>query len=83
MESNARQPKLGDDVHFILNAGPNAGAHRAAKVVGKINDEFVNLQVFSDGTIRQGDCCPNLFWVPSVRRDDGALDPGTWHFEER
>lgn len=78
-------PQLGQTVHFVLNQGPNAGAHRPAIVVGVVNSYTVDLQVFSNGTKGQmpkGDQLPNLFWKPKCVQDERGKSQGTWHYGE-
>lgn len=78
---NTTKPKLGDLVHFVLNTGPNTGAHRPAIVVKVVDGESVNLQVFTDGTRSNGDCLPNVFWKRGAVKDN-AHSAGTWHWSE-
>lgn len=78
-------PKLGQIVHFVLNYGPNAGAHRPAIIVGVNNEYTVDLQAFSNGTkgdTPKGDCLPNVFWKSKVVQDESGKSPGTWHLPE-
>lgn len=76
-----RKPSLGAKVHFVLNEGPNRGAHRAAVVVSPGDERSVNLQVFSDGTKSCGDYAPNVFYKKGAQHDpNGAV--GTWHWPE-
>lgn len=75
-------PFLGEPVHFVLNVGPNKGAHRAAVVVSVKNEYTVNLQVFSDGTKTEEDYAPNVFFKRSAILDETGHSPGTWHRPE-
>ena len=62
---------------FVLHAGPNQGEHRPAMVVS-VQGMAVNLQVFSDGTHKHGDCLNNTFWRHGVRHDAEGKQPDTW-----
>lgn len=79
---NPKLPTIGRLVHFVLNVGPNKGAHRAAIVVKVINDYTCSLQVFSDGTKSEGDCAPNVFYKGSAINDETGHSLGTWHWPE-
>lgn len=77
-------PSIGRIVHYVLNAGRNAGEHRPAIIVRVWPGDLVNLQVFpdsnEDGT--SNDCLPVPMWQTSIRFDaDGANH--TWHWPER
>lgn len=85
MTATEKTAKVGTTVHFVLNHGPNAGAHRPAVVVGVKSAYRVDLQVFSDGTKGtepKGDCLPNVFWRPETVQDETGHSEGTWHFPE-
>jgi hypothetical protein len=73
---------LGKLVHFVLNVGPNKGAHRAAFVVAVKNEYTVSLQVLSDGTKSDGDFAPNMFYKRDAVKDETGHSPGTWHEAE-
>lgn len=76
--------KVGTVVHFVLNQGPNKGAHRPAMVVGVLCSTVVDLQVFSNGTkgdMPKGDTLPNVFWKPAAMMDQNMAG-GTWHTVE-
>ena len=75
-------PRLGSLVHFVLNVGPNKGAHRAAFVVAVKNAYTVSLQVLSDGTKSEGDFAPNLFYKRDCVQDEQGHTAGTWHVPE-
>jgi hypothetical protein len=78
-------PSIGRSVHYVLNAGPSAGQHRAAIIV-RVWDPVpsersaVQLQVFTDGL---NDEEPNIIWRTSVLQDNASKNPGTWHEPER
>lgn len=76
------RPALGRIVHFVLNIGPNAGAHRPAIVVGMGEGNRLDLQVFSNGTKSSGDYAPNVFHKKSAAQDPAGKEPGTWHTPE-
>lgn len=76
---------IGRIVHFVLNSGANAGAHRPAMVVGVANEYTSDLQVFTNGTkgeMPKGDSLPNVFWKPKAIQDEVGKTPGTWHWPE-
>lgn len=71
-------------MHFVLDDGPNAGAHRPALVVERFSAELLQLQVFPDSD-RDGafnDKLPVPYWRTSVKRDQTAQEHGTWHPKE-
>jgi hypothetical protein len=77
-----KKPFVGQIVHYVLNQGPNRGAHRPAVVVGVRTEHTVDLQVFSNGTkgdMPKGDSLPNVFWKPSAELDETGHSEGTWH----
>lgn len=81
-------PSIGRIVHFVL---PN-GEHRPAIIV-RVSEEkptensVVQLQVFTDGSNdasqHQRENSLGLLWRTSVRQDNEAKLPGTWHEAER
>lgn len=80
-------PSIGRVVHYVLEAGPHQGEHRAAFIVrvwGDTPDALVNLQVFVDGSndyYKNQGPEPLTLWRTSVHRDDAGA-PGTWHWPE-
>jgi hypothetical protein len=83
-------PCIGDQVHYVLEAGPNQWQHRPAVIVqvwGTSPTSAVNLLVFVDGendqyrdNILPGGA-PLVLWRTSKLRDDD-MAPGTWHWPE-
>lgn len=70
--------EIGTIVHFVVQAGPSRGEHRAAIVVTEPIDGRVNLQVFIDGS---NDGYPHsraAIWEQGVPYSEG-MEPGTWH----
>lgn len=73
---------LGQDVHYVtpMDAGVNAGAHRAAKIVKVNDDDTVNLIVFK-GHLREGETADSestTFFAES-RMYCPKMSPGTFH----
>ena len=84
-ETCCAEVKVGTIVHFVLNQGPNKGAHRPAMVVGMRDERTADLQVFSNGTkgdMPKGDTLPNVFWKPNSQMDQNGMGEGTWHVKE-
>lgn len=80
-------PSIGRIVHYVLDAGPKQGEHRAAVIVRVWGDKptsAVNLLVFVDGSndyYRNQGPEPLIIWRTSkIRSDDFGLD--TWHWPE-
>jgi hypothetical protein len=83
-------PSIGDQCHYVLEAGWSQGQHRPAIIVrvwGTDPGAAVNLLVFVDGS---NDQFPNndppggvplVLWRTSKLRDDD-MAPGTWHWPE-
>ena len=83
-------PSIGRIVHFILEDGPNKGAHRPAIIVrvwaqpGQERPETaVQLQVFTDGTNDGIQGGASVIWKTSRQYRDPAEEvPGTYHWPE-
>ena len=81
-----QEPSIGRIVHYVLDKGPHAGAHRPAIIVAVANQYTVSLQVFTDGhkgDMPRGDECPNVFWRSACCIDEETKRPGHWHWPEQ
>lgn len=83
-------PRISDQVHYVLEAGPNQGECRPAFVVrvwGTAPTSAVNLLVLVDGENDQHrnntppGGAPLVIWRTSKLRDDNRT-PGTWHYSD-
>lgn len=72
-------PRVGADVAFVLDAGPNKGQARPAKVVSIGVAGKVNLQVFIDGGNDGYNGPAGTVWQTSVPYNS-AEAPGSWHW---
>ncbi len=79
-------------VHYVLDRGPNRGAHRAAVIVRAWGDAVtpppgtVNLRVFLDGCNDTGEPWGTdgpILWVTSAHFDPSGTQERTWHWIER
>ena len=80
-------PSVGRVVHYVLEAGPHQGEHRAALIVqvwGDRPDSLVNLQVFVDGSndYHRNDAEKPLTLWRTSKACDPAGAPGTYHWPE-
>lgn len=63
--------------------------HRPAIIVrnwseeGSTEQDFVQLQVFTDGTNDGTQYASGLYWATSVHHDEEIKGVGTWHWPER
>lgn len=82
-QSPGLMPKVGDQVHYILESGPHQSSRRPALVVRVWSDDLVNLIVFVDGS---NDYYPNqgpeplMLWRTSVHYNNSEK-PGTWTWD--
>lgn len=84
------KPTVGRIVHYVLPGGSrNEGQHRPGIVVHIWSDRMeygglVQLQVFTDSDKdgRYNDQLPPVYWATSVKQDEEAKAPGTWHWPE-
>lgn len=84
-------PSVGRMVHYVLEAGPNQGEHRAATVVRVFPDPdgiigpdaaiVVHVHVDSPGDFYQHQG-PEPLIVQRHPAYDGGCNPGTWHWPE-
>jgi hypothetical protein len=78
-----RQPKVGDTVCYVLEAGPNQGACRPA-IVTMVEDEWtIEVEVSIDEQADQYSAyrLPGMTGISRLAHyDDSDRDWGTWHW---
>lgn len=80
----------GRNVHFVVDDGPNKGAHRAAIIVRvwrqgdgtPPKNGYSNLVVFMDGTNDGDQFAGCVSWQTSVEYSEEPK-PRTWHWIEK
>jgi len=80
------KPTIGRIVHFV-QAKPKGFApglvHLPAIITAVWGGEYVNLQVFTDGTNSDDQHVASMKWVTSAILDETAQTERSWHWPER
>ncbi|MHB1681574.1 MAG: hypothetical protein ACYCYO_01920 [Bacilli bacterium] len=84
------KPSVGRIVHFVLKDRSGELVHRPAIIVRNwadegvyVQEEGVQLQVFTDGTNDGPEYASGIHWATSVHHDEAADTEHTWHWPER